>query len=344
MTSGTREAPDWEGHKAGRDPDFEVIANDGNDLDERINAYEHWLTTSQGLDISRLERYYGRVANSMKSAWEESEFVREFRAALQQKETQYRKHIGNDRSRLFKDDKPDVTLETKQYRDFLTKTMRKNVKHYRDQSTTAWCLPPGWYTDVRDIVRTQIAVMHIDGVDFLMDWLKELATKCAVHPDEADYKTGLEGYYAAHLEVYIDDVNVQLEGDDFDAGEASHKQRVDVWEEREVNSGSEGEKQPDYYPPVVRAYLEIQVRTQLQETIYQILHGFYEMQRVKNAPSVQVQAKWDYTSDHFGVTYLGHVLHYVEGMIVQARDKLKQIRENERFQTSREVRRGTRRD
>ena len=33
--------------------------------------------------------------------------------------------------------------------------------------------------------------------------------------------------------------------------------------------------------------------------------------------------QWDYKSDEFSANYLGHILHYVEGMIVEIREKQK---------------------
>ena len=34
--------------------------------------------------------------------------------------------------------------------------------------------------------------------------------------------------------------------------------------------------------------------------------------------------QWDYKSDEFTANYLGHILHYVEGRIVELRDKQKE--------------------
>ena len=31
--------------------------------------------------------------------------------------------------------------------------------------------------------------------------------------------------------------------------------------------------------------------------------------------------QWNYKSDEFAANYLGHILHYVEGMIIEIRDK-----------------------
>ncbi len=64
---------------------------------------------------------------------------------------------------------------------------------------------------------------------------------------------------------------------------------------------------------------EIQITTQLQEVIRRLLHRYYEERR--RAPAKQVKWQWDHSSDEFVANYLGHILHYVEGMIMEIREK-----------------------
>jgi hypothetical protein len=33
------------------------------------------------------------------------------------------------------------------------------------------------------------------------------------------------------------------------------------------------------------------------------------------------EISWNYRNDQFITTYLGHILHYVEGMIIEVRDR-----------------------
>ena len=42
---------------------------------------------------------------------------------------------------------------------------------------------------------------------------------------------------------------------------------------------------------------------------------------VKKINDLDLVWQWDYTNDRFNTNYLGHIVHYVEGMIVQLRDK-----------------------
>jgi len=63
---------------------------------------------------------------------------------------------------------------------------------------------------------------------------------------------------------------------------------------------------------------EIQVTTQLQDVIRNLTHDYYELRRSrKTIPDMKWQ--WDYKGPEFVPNYLGHILHYVEGMIMEVR-------------------------
>ena len=70
---------------------------------------------------------------------------------------------------------------------------------------------------------------------------------------------------------------------------------------------------------IVPSKVEIQVTTLIQETISGLLHYVYERARLEEAPSERWQ--WNHGSTEFAVNYLGHTLHYLEGMIVVARER-----------------------
>ena len=65
---------------------------------------------------------------------------------------------------------------------------------------------------------------------------------------------------------------------------------------------------------------EIQVTTQIQEIIKTLLHKQYEEKRKVNTPK-DYKWQWDSKSPQFIPNYLGHIVHYVEGMIIEIRDK-----------------------
>ncbi len=72
--------------------------------------------------------------------------------------------------------------------------------------------------------------------------------------------------------------------------------------------------------------VEIQITTQLQEIIRQLLHQYYEENR--KATDKNENWQWQYKSNEFSANYLGHILHYLEGMIVEVRDELRREKEN----------------
>ena len=64
--------------------------------------------------------------------------------------------------------------------------------------------------------------------------------------------------------------------------------------------------------------LEVQVTTTIQATISEMLHRVYENWRLTGPPP---DWEWDHRNPAFSVNYLGSTLHYLEGMIVMARDQ-----------------------
>ena len=125
---------------------------------------------------------------------------------------------------------------------------------------------------------------HLDGVSFL-------AGKIGAACREADlryeivYQAKDEGYYAAHITVFPD----------FEVPAMN-------WDTLAIRGG-----------------VEIQVTTEVQDLIARLLHRHYERRR--SQPTVPGEMwQWDYASEEFATNYLGHILHYVEGMIVELRE------------------------
>ncbi|GAI51334.1 unnamed protein product [marine sediment metagenome] len=54
-----------------------------------------------------------------------------------------------------------------------------------------------------------------------------------------------------------------------------------------------------------------------------MLHKYYEETR-KRLEKEDIKWQWNYKSDEFVANYLGHILHYVEGMIMEIREKQKE--------------------
>ncbi len=182
-------------------------------------------------------------------------------------------------------------LCVKPFDSFFSKTFRKNVSEnelWPDPPEGGWILPSNWYTRISDIIRTLFTVRYLDGVEFLTAKIESL---CCGHglPCQYHHEAREEGYYAVHLYTKQE---FEVPRRDWDT------ERIDVW-------------------------IEIQITSQLQELIRRLLHRYYEKRRLL-AVRKDLKWQWDYTSDEFCTNYLGHILHYVEGMIMTIREKQKE--------------------
>jgi hypothetical protein len=79
---------------------------------------------------------------------------------------------------------------------------------------------------------------------------------------------------------------------------------------------------PNWKTQRVICQVEIQITTQLQELIRTLLHKHYERRRLLSHKLDDIW-QWNYKSDEFSTNYLGHILHYLEGMIMEIREKEK---------------------
>ena len=144
---------------------------------------------------------------------------------------------------------------------------------------------PNWFSRINDTVRTCFVVKYLDGVNFLASQFADRA-KAAEYKSRVDYEAKEEGYYAAHFYVSFP---CEVPREDWDTKDETIS-------------------------------VEIQITTQLQEVIRHLLHKYYEQRRAQR-PIPHVKWQWDYRSDEFAANYIGHILHYLEGMIVDVRDK-----------------------
>jgi ppGpp synthetase/RelA/SpoT-type nucleotidyltranferase len=190
--------------------------------------------------------------------------------------------------------KPEpLVLHVKSYESLLNKSYRKNVlsnDNFPDPPSEGWIIPENWFSRIKDVLRTTLTVKYLDGVEFIVNKVKELALSNDFKFD-VDYEAREQGYYAAHITIVgkfkIVDIN---------------------WNKQEAEIP-----------------IEIQVTTQLQEVIKTLLHRMYEEVRIKTKLESSKKWQWDYKSQEFSSNYLGHILHYVEGMILEVRDKQKTI-------------------
>jgi len=248
--------------------------------------YNKWLKDKLDIEISsRDNRYYESVTSTIKTNFEKSDFWVRLIENFREYNDEYLLQTGFP---LMRDTRPEIVI--KPFDSLVIKTYRKNIlenKNWPTEPQGGWILPTNWFTRINDIVRTLFEVKYLDGVGFMIEKIK---SQCEDSHTNCNVflEAREEGYYAAHL--YIKQ-NFEIPRENWDT------ERVDV-------------------------SIEFQITTQLQEVIRTVLHDYYENSRLK--PKDEVKWQWEYQSDEFAVRYLGHILHYVEGMIVEIRDKQKE--------------------
>jgi hypothetical protein len=248
--------------------------------------YPAWLRDSHGVSIDpRLKNRYETTARAIRTAFGESSFWSRLPAHLRESEAAYRVDTGYP----LLDPSQVPVLVIKPFDSFVLKTYRKNVTEnvaWPDPPpATGWLLPPR-VAHVKDAVRTYLVVKYLDGPAFLSTKLAELALTegIAFH---TDFEAREEGYYAAHAYVTRE-----------------YEVPAERWDTE-----------------IVTASVEIQITTQVQEVIRRLLHRYYETRRATSASEIAHRWQWDYESDEFAANYLGHILHYVEGMIMDVRER-----------------------
>ncbi len=255
---------------------------------ENISEYKGWLKECHSIELSDRSRiYYESVANKIRQDLQKSQIWIEIIDHLNDLDGEYLLRTGYA---LFPPGhQPELYI--KPFESFLLKTFRKNIlenKNWPNEPYGGWLLPTNWFTKVNDMIRTLFVVKYLDGVEFMIDKLQSLFK---IH--NLDCKAYLEareeGYYAAHLYTRKE----------FEIPRVT-------WDTEKI------------IVPI-----ELQITTQLQEVIRKLLHKYYKDKRKKTKDDIS-KWQWNYKSDEFVANYLGHILHYVEGMIMEIREKQKE--------------------
>jgi ppGpp synthetase/RelA/SpoT-type nucleotidyltranferase len=256
---------------------------------ETVSAYRDWLKETHHVEIDRgYELYYDSVTSKAKRSLETSGFWTALTESLEAYNQEYELKTGY---RLFIP-KFELELLLKPFESFLLKTYRKNIlenESWPKEPEGGWLLPSNWFSRINDIIRTLVVVKYFDGVEFAIDKIRSLCKQqnmeCGV-----TYEAREEGYYAVHL---------------------CTKRSFEV---PKINWDTE----------IVEIPIEIQITTQLQEVIRKLLHKYYDQRRKMIQKSIE-KWQWDYRCDEFSANYLGHILHYVEGMIMEIREKQREV-------------------
>ncbi len=235
------------------------------------------------------KKQYEYVRMLLKDTFKNSTAWNNWKNELYDCDALYRQKHGY---KLLMNSPDDIVLDEKDWDKFILKVWRRNrVEHENWNNITSaevldtnWITPMNWYEKINDIVRTTIVVKYLDGVEFLIDKM------CAYFRNNGyectpDWEAREEGYYAVHLNV---------KGD------------------YELLLG--------LITTIKKISVEIQVTTQMKDVIKELMHKYYEERR-RQSEEPGKKWQWDFRSKEFAPNYLGHIIHYVDGAIVEIRDK-----------------------
>lgn len=247
--------------------------------------YFRWVRDHHKVTINDGDKkYYYKLCKIIQEEFKSSPFWKDLISNFKNYEIKYLSNTSYELGIL--NFKPD--LEIKKFDSVLLKSYRKNVqfnKNWPEEPVNGWILPDNFFK-INDTVRTTLIVRYLDGIEFMVGIIEDLSK---VHglKFEKHYEARNEGYYAVH--TYLEDV--------FEVPEKS-----------------------GYGTEDIRVKIEIQITTQLKEVIRTIIHEYYSDRRVK-IQKVNMEWAWKYEKEEFSVNYLGHMLHYLEGVIMNLREE-----------------------
>lgn len=249
--------------------------------------YKDWLYEQHQIEISRkIETHYESAVSKIRQDLENSDIWIELIKNLNEYGAEY--HIKYKYPLLMPGMIPK--LYTKPFNSLIEKAFRKDILENKNwpkpsDPEKGWITPSNWFFRINDIIRTMVVVKYLDGIGFIADKIRLLSEKYGLEY-KIDWEARDVGYYAAHQ--YI-------------------KKEFEI-------------PNIDWNTEKISTLIEIQITTQLQENIRSLLHKHYEERR-KRVSEEDTKWQWNYKSEEFAANYLGHILHYVEGMILEIRDK-----------------------
>jgi ppGpp synthetase/RelA/SpoT-type nucleotidyltranferase len=234
--------------------------------------------------------YYEAVTASLKLQVEGSEFWLALQERIDDYDASYFQRTG---MRLSARPHPG-TVEIKPWLSFVSKAYRINVvgnANFPLAPKNDWLLPDNYFERVADVIRTTFVVKYLDGIEELGGRIQSLADELGLSC-EAKLRGTPAGYYGGHYVIGIPLI---------------------------VTSPSIAQA-PAILPT------EIQVTTQVKEVLKELIHKDYSKQRLLVDDDLSWQ--WQFESRPFAANYLGHVLHYVEGRIMNIR-RMDEAEEND---------------
>lgn len=255
---------------------------------ENYLAWHHkFVEPEHKLDL--FSSYYSSVLDTVLWQFKSSQFWSEITKQLPYCATEFYHNTGYSLL-LNPTDNPEVL--TKSFKSLLNKIYRKNILlnyAYPSEPEQGWITSQNCFEKINDIIRTRITVKYLDGVDFLIDKFFSISKSNGLI-QTCSYEAKEDGYYAVHLYIEM-------------------PYELINWKTLQLQS--------------YKIRTEIQITTQLQEVITTLIHKLYESSRLK--PKITSKSdriwQWNYSSNSFKMNYIGHVLHFMEGTIMELRNK-----------------------
>jgi hypothetical protein len=255
--------------------------------------YAEWAKDTLGFDLDANLTMLGYQQNA-KNALSEIDlhaFTADFAKFARICATEYKEQFRTDLFMSSPGSNTDTLLlwGIKPYNSFIDKCYRINVienQKFPDPPDDGWVTPRTCYSRFHDIVRCRLVCKYIDGLKFISDRLPKHAEESKVEMGGYNFQRD-SGYYAFHKHIKFVVPVLHQSPSDFED---------------------------------VEFKAEVQITTQLQEILNDLAHVDYEDVRLLQVDD-QDSWKWDYESDRFKASYMGHMLHGLEVFIVELRNK-----------------------
>ena len=145
-----------------------------------VEQYKLWLHDQHNVDFQRTATHYASVTLKIFADVEASPCWQALLAALNGMHQEY---LVKTAYNLFVEGSLVPRLLTKPFDSFIVKTFRQNIldnQRWPDEpAETGWILPPCWFEQIDDIVRSLLVVKYLDGVTFAADQIVEIEKKLA---------------------------------------------------------------------------------------------------------------------------------------------------------------------
>jgi len=255
-----------------------------------LKSYERFLEEKVlGFGLLQLKEYYDRVVYPMKETFKESDFMKELNKNLKTYNEEYlmsKECLLLSRIEPIKIDiKPFDSMICKCYRKDVINNARWSEADFDLEAEYDWTNPMYCFETFTDILRTRISVRYLDGATFVAEKLKSLADDLGL-PHKIEPKASEEGYYAIHFDLTY---SFDIPSITFD-------------------------------PKEIQSSIEFQINTEIQNIVEDLAHKYYEQARMRLKKMDEIW-QWNYECEEFLPNYLGHIIHYIEGMIMEVRER-----------------------